>query len=50
MLDFWRSEKEDGFSGEGYVCSFSQPSLNYILASMLKRLKQGELEVSVDGL
>ena len=50
MLEFWKSEKENGFSGEGYVCSFCQPSLNYILASMLKRLKQGELEVSVDGL
>lgn len=50
MLEFWKSEKENGFSGEGYVCSFCQPSLNYILASMLKRLKQGELEVGVDGL
>lgn len=50
MLEFWKSEKDDGFSGEGYVCSFCQPSLNYILASMLKRLKQGELEVSVDDL
>ena len=49
MLEFWKSEKED-FSGEGYVCSFCQPSLNYILASMLKRLKQGELEVNVDDL
>ena len=50
MLEFWKSEKDEGFSGEGYVCSFCQPSLNYILASMLKRLKQGELEVSVDDL
>ena len=49
MLEFWKSEKED-FSGEGYVCSFCQPSLNYILASMLKRLKQGELEVKADDL
>ena len=49
MLEFWRSEKED-FSGEGYVCSFCQPSLNYILASMLKRLKQGELGVKADDL
>lgn len=50
MLEFWKSERDDGFSGEGYVCSFCQPSLNYILASMLKRLKQGELEVNVDDL
>ena len=50
MLEFWKSERDDGFSGEGYVCSFCQPSLNYILASMLKRLKQGELEVKADDL
>lgn len=50
MLEFWKSERDDGFSGEGYVCSFCQPSLNYILASMLKRLKQGELEVKTDDL
>jgi hypothetical protein len=50
MLEFWKSEREDGFNGEGYVCSFCQPSLNYILASMLKRLKQGELEVKPDEL
>ena len=50
MLEFWKSEKEGGMSGEGYVCSFCQPSLNYILASMLKRLKQGELEVNLDDL
>ena len=50
MLEFWKSERDDGFIGEGYVCSFTQPSLNYILASMLKRLKQGELEVNVDDL
>ena len=50
MLEFWKSERDDGFSGEGYVCSFCQPSLNYILASMLKRLKQVELEVKIDDL
>lgn len=50
MLEFWKSERDDGFSGEGYVCSFCQPSLNYILASMLKRLKLGELEVKPDEL
>lgn len=50
MLSFWKSVKEDGFSGEGYVCSFRQPTLDYILASMLKRLKLGKLEVNPNEL
>ena len=50
MLEFLEVEKED-FSGEG-LCMFFLSTFPKIisLASMLKRLKQGELEVKVDDL
>ncbi len=50
MIDFWKSEREDGFTGEGYVCSFVQPEIKHFVASLLKRLKQGELMVKKDEL
>lgn len=51
MIEFWKSIKDDGFTGEGYVCSFNrQLSLDFFLASILKRLKQGELNIGLNGI
>jgi hypothetical protein len=50
ILEFWEKEDDKGFTGVGYVCSFTQPDLRYFMASLLKRMRLGILEVEPETL